>query len=280
MVGPKNRVIAHPDHAYVSELRDLGDYPPVAALRKGVKGQFSFVDGDGKRWRSHISMLDNGWGIIVQQLETELLDAQFLFQKVAFFVILLAAVILFAVTWWALRRALNSVELLSTAVANITTGDMTILISNRFTRWPVHIHTHDEVGTLAESFNNMALKLEGTLGSLEQELAERKQIEVSLRENEKSTALWSITSISASTAAHPSWTVILSRPIRPWSRCWAMTPLKSSFKSPLQLFTRTRKTDAPTWSRSASADSLRIKSLISRKRTAPHCLCHYRGRPV
>ncbi|HPX61114.1 MAG TPA: cache domain-containing protein [Deltaproteobacteria bacterium] len=185
VVGPKNRVIAHPDHAYVSELRDLGDYPPVAALRKGVKGQFSFVDVDGKRWRSHISMLDNGWGIIVQQLETELLEAQFLFQKVAFFVILLAAVILFAVTWWALRRALNSVELLSTAVSNISTGDMSHPDFEHIHRVAGAIHTHDEVGTLAESFNNMAVKLEGTLASLEQELSERKQIELSLRENEE-----------------------------------------------------------------------------------------------
>ena len=185
VVDSNNRVIAHPDSSYVNGLKDLGNYPPVVALRKGHVGQFSFVDTEGRKWRSHVSQLENGWGIVVQQLEDELLSSQHLFQKVSFSVVFLAAIILFSTTWWAVRKALRPVELLTNAVAKIKTGDLNHPDFDSIRQAARDINTHDEVGTLAESFNEMSIHLEATLANLEQELSERKMIEASLRENEE-----------------------------------------------------------------------------------------------
>ncbi len=185
VVDPQNRVIAHPDPVFVNSLMDLSKYPPVAELRSGSRGALSFTDTEGRRWRANVSALDNGWGVIVQQLEEELLSSQSLFQKVSFMAILFAALILSATTWLAVRMALKPVELLTKAVASVSIDGEKHLDLEPVRQAAREITTGDEVGTLAERFSEMAIHLDATLASLEQELNERKLVEASLRENEE-----------------------------------------------------------------------------------------------
>lgn len=185
VVDRQNRVIAHPDAAYASELLDLSAYPPVAALRKGVLGPVDFSDEAGQRWRAYVDMLDNGWGVVVQQREEELLSTRRLFQHVALAIIFGAVLVLMCTTWWVVRGALQPVKVLTEAVTDVTSDNFS-LPDFKAVRLPsLNIRTGDEVGTLAESFQKMAVRLQATLASLEQELAERKHTEASLRESEE-----------------------------------------------------------------------------------------------
>jgi len=185
VVDSQNKVIAHPDPVYVNDLRNLGNYAPVVALRNGRSGLMTFADQEGHRWRAHISVLDNGWGVLVQQREEELLSSQYLFHKVSISAILLAALTLTAMTWWVVRRSLKPVEVLTEAVTAISLDGRQHPDFTPVKQAVAKIGTRDEIGTLAESFNQMATHLEATLVSLEQELSERKLMEASLRENEE-----------------------------------------------------------------------------------------------
>jgi hypothetical protein len=67
LVDAGNQALAHPDPAFTAELRDLTDYPPVAALRRGEKGLIVFTDENGESWHAFGNMLDNGWPVIAQR---------------------------------------------------------------------------------------------------------------------------------------------------------------------------------------------------------------------
>ena len=184
LVDRQNRVLAHPDPAFASELRDLGVYPPVAALRQGTRGPVNFSDETGRRWRAYVTELNNGWGIVVQQQYEELLSTRRLFQRVTLAIILVAVLVLTFVTWLVARRALQPIEALTEAVTSVASNNANYPDFEALRQVSLHIKTRDEVGTLAESFSQMAVRLQATLASLEQELYEHKRTEVSLRDSE------------------------------------------------------------------------------------------------
>jgi len=184
LIDRQNRVLAHPDPAYTGSLRDLSAYPPVAALRKGTIGQMSFSDESGLRWRAYVSELENGWGVVIQQQEDELFSTRRLFQYVAAAIIFVAVLVLTCATWWIARRALQPIETLTQAVTSVASNNANYPDFEAVRQASLHIRTRDEVGTLAESFSQMAVRLQATLTSLEQELYEHKQTEAALRESE------------------------------------------------------------------------------------------------
>jgi PAS domain S-box-containing protein len=184
LIDRQNRVLAHPDPAYTSSLRDLSAYPPVAALRKGTIGQMSFSDESGLRWRAYVSELENGWGVVIQQQEDELYGTRRLFQRIALAIISVAVLVLMFATWWIARRALQPIETLTQAVASVVSDASSHLDLESVRQAALTIKTRDEVGTLAQSFSQMAVRLQTTLTSLKQELLERKQAEEALRESE------------------------------------------------------------------------------------------------
>lgn len=159
------RVVAHPDPAYTEgELRDLSAYPPVIALREGTTGEFTFTDENGIRWVAYITRLQNGWGIISQQQETELLAPVRQFQTVSTILIVIGSAILFALAWFAIRRSLQPISTLTTTASAIAAGDL-----NRI----AEIESRDELGVLASTFNKMTGQLRYFIASLESRVAER-----------------------------------------------------------------------------------------------------------
>jgi len=124
IVDSQNRVVAHPDPAYTAqELRDLSAYPPVAALRQGREGLLAFSDENGEAWRAYVHALDNGWGVIVQQPEAEVLAPVRQFQRNAFILIVSGSAIMFALAWFTIRRTLQPVGVLTEAVSAMAAGD-------------------------------------------------------------------------------------------------------------------------------------------------------------
>ena len=117
IVDANNRVVAHPDPTYTEkELRDLSAYPPVAALSAGKTGQITFTDENGVTWVAYVDRLDNGWGIVAQQPEAELLAPVRQFQTIAIILILIGSAVMFALAWFAIRRNLQPIGALTTTV--------------------------------------------------------------------------------------------------------------------------------------------------------------------
>lgn len=165
IVDDKNRVVAHPDPSYTEgELRDLSAYPPVAAIREGKKGQINFTDENGVEWIAYVNTLDNNWGIVAQQTKAELFASVRQFQTTASILILIGAVGIFALTWFAIRRSLQPIGELTETVSVIAAGDL-----NREAK----VKTQDEIGVLASAFNDMTSKLREFIGTLESRVAER-----------------------------------------------------------------------------------------------------------
>lgn len=164
VVDEKNQVVAHPDPAYTAELSDFSQYPPVAMLRSGQKGLVTFTDDQGEAWHAYIEELDNGWGVITQQKDSEHLATLVSFRTISIITLLIGVVIIAATVWFILQRAVKPVKELTSIAEAISTGDLTQVAS---------VGRTDELGVLARSFNSMTTQLRDLIGSLEQRVAER-----------------------------------------------------------------------------------------------------------
>jgi putative methionine-R-sulfoxide reductase with GAF domain len=186
IVDANNKVVAHPDATLTSgdELVDFSTYPPVAALRSGQTGLVSFTDENGEHWRAYVRSLDNGWGIIAQQPEAELLAAVRRFQRVAVGLITIVAALMLLLAWFMIRRAFQPIALLTDAATVVAAGELGHL---------VEVKSQDDLGMLASAFNSMTTQMRELIGSLEQRVADRT----------KALAASAEVSRRLSTATHP-----------------------------------------------------------------------------
>ena len=164
IVDANNLALAHPDPTYTAELRDLSEYPPVVALRQGQTGMLTFTDENGIRWRAYASILDNGWAVVAQRPESEILAPARQLQTVILLLMLIAGGMMIALTWFTIRRTLQPVATLTDTISAIAAGDLTRT---------VEINSRDEIGTLAHTFNAMTGQIRNLVGNLEQRVADR-----------------------------------------------------------------------------------------------------------
>ncbi len=176
IVDDTNRVVAHPDPAYTADLRDLSDYPPVAALRAGTRGLINFTDAEGTKWMAYVGEIDYGWGVIVQQPEREVLAKAGVFWQVTLLVASIAIVLLSILTWIITQRLTQPIASLTEAASAISAGQL---------EQRVKVERMDEVGLLGQAFNQMAEQVGGLLQTVQTrsvELEERtKELEASQR---------------------------------------------------------------------------------------------------
>ena len=164
IVDANNQALAHPDTAYTADLRDMSAYPPVVALRQGQTGLIKFTDENGESWRAYGSLLDNGWAIIAQRPESEILAPARQFQIIVFLLILAGGAVMLILTWLTIRRTLQPIHILTDTVSAIAAGDLHRV---------VEVNSHDEIGKLAHTFNGMTRQLRGLVESLEQRVMDR-----------------------------------------------------------------------------------------------------------
>src|SRR6202142_1804606 len=134
-----------------------------------------------QRWRAFVSKLDNGWGIVVQQQEEELLGTRRMLQQVSLWSIIAAVLVLTAMTWGIVRRSLQPIEVLTRAVTGIPADTLSQADLEAVRNVCINICTKDEIGALAQGFSKLAIRLQTTLANLSEELTERKQAEETIR---------------------------------------------------------------------------------------------------
>jgi len=164
VVDDKNIVVAHPDPKYTAALTDISTYPPVAMMRQGKVGLVTFKDSQSRAWHAYTSVLDNGWGVIVQQQDVDYLQTATTFGNISLLVLAGGIVILLVIIWLVIRQATRPISLLTRTAAAIADGDLTQVVS---------IGGQDEIGILANTFNRMTSQLRDLIGTLEQRVADR-----------------------------------------------------------------------------------------------------------
>ncbi len=164
IVDASNKALAHPDTTYTAELRDLSEYPPVVALRQGQTGMITFTDENGERWRAYATVLDNGWAVIAQRPENEILAPARQVQTIVTILVLVGGALMLALAWFTIRRTLQPIATLTDTISAISAGDL-----NRV----VEVKSRDEIGTLAATFNTMTSQIRSLVGSLEQRVLDR-----------------------------------------------------------------------------------------------------------
>ncbi len=164
VVNAQNQVVAHPDSALPADLRDLSDYPPIAALRKGAEGLVAFTDENGEQWRAYVREAESGWGVVVQVRETEFRQDAQAIAIAAGAVAALGVLMVLVLAWFAIRQAIQPIDTLMGTATAIASGDLDRVAL---------VESEDEIGVLARAFNSMTEQLRRLVGSLEQQVADR-----------------------------------------------------------------------------------------------------------
>lgn len=174
IIDAQNRIVVHPDPEVTAQLRDVSDYPPVAALRSGKTGLYIFTDEDGRKWRSYLSLAQNDWGVIVQAPNDEILAPAFQIRTNAFIIVILGVLLLSISTTLVARRIIGPINALTETAVAISGGNL-----NRV----APVQTNDEIGILGTAFNEMTSKLRRSLEELQYGIQQRTaQLEYALRQ--------------------------------------------------------------------------------------------------
>lgn len=164
VVDSKNLVVAHTDPKYANQLIDFSLHPAVAAMRNLDQDNMRYHDQNGITWIVYFQELENGWGVVVQQDETELLASLLNLQIITWITIIISAIILGGLTSLAVRQAIAPINSLTETATAIAAGDLSRVAP---------IESEDEFGVLARAFNRMTEQLLELIGGLEQRMTER-----------------------------------------------------------------------------------------------------------
>jgi GAF domain-containing protein/HAMP domain-containing protein len=164
VVDDQNKTVVHPDSIYTAEQHDLSNYAPIVALRSGGTGLLQFTDDQGITWMAYVNQLKNGWGIVAQQPETEMMNLMRSSQRIPLVTSFLGLLLLAGLIGLTVQRCLFPVQNLSETAFAVSEGNLSI---------QAPIESEDELGYLAENFNRMTMQLKESISSLEDRVTER-----------------------------------------------------------------------------------------------------------
>lgn len=164
IIGPDGLVLASDLSFFTAQQATIDAYPPARAFSAGQRGDYRFDDAAGGHWQAHLTQLENDWGLVVQIQQEALLAQVRALQVLSVAGVVASAIILVSLSWLAFRQAFAPVETLTAAVLDITAGQI-----DR----EVPVVSEDELGFLADAFNQMTTRLRNLIGGLETEVAER-----------------------------------------------------------------------------------------------------------
>ncbi len=148
----KGKVLAHPEAKYVTgkQLSDFSDYAPVKAMLTNQDKSYSFLDEKQVKWLSYGIKLENDWNVIALQQESEVLEKEQVFLQLVTLIAVVAVISVIILIWLLTSRLLEPISRLTIAAKTLSQG-----------QWHQHVPVkyQDEVGTLANAFNQMAKQL-------------------------------------------------------------------------------------------------------------------------
>lgn len=170
VVGPKGKLVAHPDISLVLQQTDMSPLPQVRAVLEpqaaGGPGQAEEARDHAGRpmLTAHAALGRMGWSIFVEQPRREAL-APLYASLMRSGIVLLGALAL------ALLASLVLVRSMTEPIRKLTEGAGRIGSGTLDQR--IEVHSGDELEMLAEQFNDMARNLRESYASLERKVDER-----------------------------------------------------------------------------------------------------------
>lgn len=173
IVDRNDRIIVHSgqDFTLIAEndpLRDYSQQPPLRALRAGRANQLLvFDDVNNTRWWAYPTGVGGfGWAAVVQQQEAVVTQDMERFVLLSWLVIAAGAFILLALGFLTVRQVFLPIASLTDTARVIVAGDLTRVAA---------VESEDEIGALAQAFNDVTARLNALIGNLETRVAERTQ---------------------------------------------------------------------------------------------------------
>ncbi len=86
-------IVDSDDRMFLKEnSNNLSQYPPIKNILQGNQGFLTFTDHDQIRWNSYTVSLNNGWILVIQQKEAELLDKKIQLQNFLFLLTIIVTI--------------------------------------------------------------------------------------------------------------------------------------------------------------------------------------------
>jgi PAS domain S-box-containing protein len=167
VIDQKGKLLIHPYQELSKEIKDFSYHPAVSSLLQGKTGMFSFYDEKNIEWLAYRLLLPNGWGVIVQQQKQEALQEITVFWYFVIALIVILLILLAIFTWITGNHLVRPISELTQAAISLSNGEHHKMAA---------IHRNDEIGFLANTFNQMAKKLQYSFDAIEEQRNHLKQI--------------------------------------------------------------------------------------------------------
>jgi signal transduction histidine kinase len=164
VVDEKGRALAHPDTQTAMTLCDLSTYPPVAQAITGHSGDLTFTDSNKHAWLANVVHLSNGWSVISQREQTQIMGRGYEIMQIAYWLGGIALILIAIATWLVSTRTIRPIRNLTDAATKLAGGDWSFRVPE---------NRHDELGILAKSFNKMVVDLERSYRNIEETVKQR-----------------------------------------------------------------------------------------------------------
>ncbi|MBI4057632.1 MAG: HAMP domain-containing protein [Elusimicrobia bacterium] len=179
IVDGKGSIIVHPQRERL--LENLSANPPVQELLKKREGTIGFLNQEGVQVLAAFAPIqETGWGVVVRQPTSEsyaYADQILFFLTAIFFLSLICAICLGILLAWQIAKPVTA---LAEGVRQVSEGNLD-------TRIPVI--SHDEVGILASTFNEMTQKLKRHMKEIDQAHSQVLEAQRQLAQSEKMAAI-------------------------------------------------------------------------------------------
>ncbi|MGW8249411.1 MAG: cache domain-containing protein, partial [Anaerolineales bacterium] len=128
VVNAADQLVAYPEGSFEASELDLYQHPGVTQLRMGSLGPFTFADPTGLRWRVKAGLLPNGWGVVAQVPENELLDPLTGFGRMAWLGLASASILLLVLAVLMVRQTLHPIRSLMQVTVAVSAGKLSQVV--------------------------------------------------------------------------------------------------------------------------------------------------------
>lgn len=146
IVNKKGRVLIHPNQSLMETMADYSDRMPVMRAVEGLTGWVEYENGGQKIMAGYSDIPSTGWGLVVEQpLKIAMADVAGM-RRVNLWIVVVAALLAIVTSLVFANAIALPIEKISRAAVKVTEGDL---------QTRLEVETKDELGQLADNFNQM-----------------------------------------------------------------------------------------------------------------------------
>ena len=160
VVACNGRIVAHTQMHQLTEL-DLSKSPAVEAVLASQEGTIKgYTDELGRRvLGTYTPIRELGWGVVIQRPLADIAAEVLQLRATILWAIIVAVIIAVLAGWLMSRQIAKPIRQLAGASEKVAKGDLSL---------SVDVKSSDEIGVLAQSFNQMILSLRKSRDELQQ----------------------------------------------------------------------------------------------------------------